>query len=117
MKSMKRGTAAKNGNKNGEEEKQGELGYRLSFCEQREKMGHTTPFGGGPVSSEHRTVATNHLQVTVLPLHWGESGSVRTSTALHRRYWRLMEYDLTACVCECVCPPPAIGVKVSLCQC
>lgn len=60
---MKREAAMRKRKKN-EQTEQGKLGYRLYFREQAENTGHTTCSGGEPVSSEHRTVASNHLQVT-----------------------------------------------------
>lgn len=41
----------------------GELGYRLSYCEPAEQMGHTTQSRGGPVSRE-QWLPTTKLQAS-----------------------------------------------------
>lgn len=76
---MKRGAAARKRKKSGEEEKQGELGYSLSFCEQAEKTGHTTRSRGGPVSTEQWRPITCMLQAS--PCMGGKVG--RSESQLH----------------------------------
>lgn len=41
----------------------GEFGYRLSYCEPAEQMGHTTQSRGGPVSRE-QWLPTTKLQAS-----------------------------------------------------
>lgn len=52
MRDMQRGSC--------KDEKQGKLGYRLSFSERAEKEGHGTRSRGGAESREQRKAAPNH---------------------------------------------------------
>ena len=88
----------------------------LLWASREDGTGHTTRSGGGWASTEHRTPAPNHLQVTGLPLHVGGKwvGLTLNCTAPSVLVADGTWFDsLCVCLCVCVCVCVSTSRRVS----